>query len=94
MILNDYLSKAGWSHMISTLPGEEGHKELMDFATKIGMNHRWLQKSGTAEEHFDIKASKYALARDHGSTLVSSKIIVRHIQEKREHFDINQLNIE
>lgn len=77
--------------MISTLQGEDGHKELMDFATKIGMNHRWLQERGTAKEHFDVKASKYKMAIANGSTLVSSKIIVKNIQAKREHYEIEQI---
>lgn len=88
MIINDYISGAGWSHMISTLPGEEGHRELMAFATKIGMNYQWLQKEGQPDEHFDIKHSKYALARDHGSTLVSRRIMGEAIREKKEHADL------
>ena len=74
--------------MLSTLPGEEGHEELMAFATKIGMNHRWLQKVGQPDEHFDIKHSKYLLARDHGSTQVSRRILMKAIIEKREHAEL------
>lgn len=29
-------------------------EELLDMATKIGMNHKWIQDKETWQEHFDI----------------------------------------
>ena len=83
MIIHDKQTN-GWSHLLSTLYGEEGHKELMEFAAKIKLNPAWLQKKGQHDEHFDIRGSKYYAARDNGSTLVSKQIIGETVLAKRE----------
>ncbi len=36
--------------------------ELLSMADRIGVDRRWLQKPGTAQEHFDIALSKRAAA--------------------------------
>lgn len=41
------------SHMIA-----DTTEELLDMATKIGVNHKWIQHPGAAREHFDICLSK------------------------------------
>lgn len=43
-----------WSHLLSDLPGEAGHAELLDFACRLGLEARWIQNEGTATEHFDV----------------------------------------
>ncbi|KAB2807894.1 DUF4031 domain-containing protein [Pimelobacter simplex] len=43
-----------WSHLLSDLPGAAGHRELLDFADRLGIEARWIQKPGTAREHFDV----------------------------------------
>ena len=43
-----------WSHLLSDLPGPAGTSELLAFAESIGIETRWLQKPGTAREHFDV----------------------------------------
>ncbi|MDN5744148.1 MAG: DUF4031 domain-containing protein [Nocardioidaceae bacterium] len=43
-----------WSHLLSDLPGPAGTHELLTFAEEIGIETRWLQKPGTAHEHFDV----------------------------------------
>lgn len=73
----------GWSHLLSTLYGHEGHDELMEFAQKIGLEPSWLQHKGRPDEHFDIRASKYYAARDNGGTLVSKKILGKILVDKR-----------
>jgi hypothetical protein len=37
-------------------------EELLDMATRIGVNHKWIQHPGTYKEHFDIAKSKKDLA--------------------------------
>jgi len=41
--------------------------ELLEMAAKIGVNKKWLQKAGTAHEHFDICLSKKAKAIELGA---------------------------
>jgi hypothetical protein len=43
-----------WSHLLSDLPGEAGHRELLAFADRLGIEARWIQNPGTAKEHFDV----------------------------------------
>lgn len=43
-----------WSHLLSDLGGAEGRRELLDFADRLGIEARWIQKAGTSHEHFDI----------------------------------------
>jgi hypothetical protein len=51
--------------------------ELLDMATKIGVNHKWLQDKGTYQEHFDICASKKKLAIQYGA----KEITMRELSE-------------
>lgn len=67
------------SHMIA-----DSHEELLAVAAKIGVSARWLQKEGTADEHFDICEAKRARAIRCGAVSVSSKEIVRLIRNKRK----------
>lgn len=46
-----------WSHLFSDLPGEAGRRELLAFADRLGIEARWIQKPGTAREHFDVTES-------------------------------------
>ena len=41
------------SHMVA-----DSTAELLEMATKIGVDHKWIQYPGTAREHFDICLSK------------------------------------
>lgn len=58
--------------------------ELLAMADRIGVNRKWLQKPGTAHEHFDIALSKRALAVDAGAVEVSMMQIGRIIRARRE----------
>jgi hypothetical protein len=70
------------SHLMSTIPGEEGTKELKAFAKKIGLNPAWIQKEGTRKEHFDIFKSMINKAIQAGAKQVSSHELVRAIRIK------------
>lgn len=37
------------SHLIA-----DTHQELLEMVDKIGLNRKWIQKEGTAGEHFDV----------------------------------------
>jgi hypothetical protein len=57
--------------------------ELLAMADKIGVDRKWIQKAGTAYEHFDIAKSKRALAVDAGAIEVSSRDIGKLIRSRR-----------
>jgi hypothetical protein len=42
-------------------------QELLEMASKIGVERKWIQYPGTFREHFDIALSKRALAVKHGA---------------------------
>lgn len=42
------------SHMMSDIPGEEGTRELLAFALRIGLKEEWIQHRGGSGEHFDL----------------------------------------
>lgn len=72
------------SHMIA-----DNKKELLDMASKIGVNHKWIQeKSGDIwPAHFDICESKIKLAIGHGAKRITKRelglIINKMIKENR-----------
>lgn len=48
-------------------------EELLAMATKIGVNHKWIQDAGTHGEHFDICLSKKKKAIEHGAKEVTAR---------------------
>lgn len=56
------------SHMIADTTAE-----LLAMADRIGVDRKWLQKPGTAWEHFDIALSKRALAVEAGAIEISMR---------------------
>lgn len=80
----DYHGKfKGCSHMVSDLLGEDGHRELMDFAKRIGMRPEWLQKPGTEHEHFDIFGERRNRALRAGCVEVDRKRMGEVFKAKR-----------
>lgn len=79
---NKYLR---YSHLISDIAGDEGEKELLDFAITVGLNQKWEQKEGRYDCHFDIFGQamhdKMILF---GAKLVSLKEIAQILKRKRE----------
>ena len=47
--------------------------ELLEMATKLGIDHKWLQKPGTHQVHFDISAERRALALAMGAVSITYK---------------------
>lgn len=45
--------------------------ELLEMASLIGIDHNWLQKPGTHQEHFDISAERRILALEAGAIAIS-----------------------
>jgi hypothetical protein len=61
------------SHMMSTLPGEEGARELIVFARRLGLRPEWIQHAGTRRQHFDLVQAKRTLALRLGATEVPAR---------------------
>lgn len=71
------------SHLMSDLPGEAGSKELSAFASAAGLNPAWLQKAGTAYEHYDIMKGRHRTVRQMGAREVGRKEFVQIIKAKK-----------
>ncbi len=83
--------KAYWSHLFSSLSGEQGTTELLHFAQRLGLNIHWIQKRGTMYEHFDITSKFYDRAISLGARPVSMKQLFEIIRSKRETNSSKQL---
>ncbi len=59
-------------------------EELLAMADRIGVQRKWLQKAGTAHEHFDIALSKRRIAVAAGAVEVTFMDLGRIIRAKRE----------
>jgi NRPS condensation-like uncharacterized protein len=58
--------------------------ELVAMADRIGVQRKWLQKPGTAHEHFDIAMSKRALAVAAGAVEIDRRRLAEIIRAKQE----------
>jgi Protein of unknown function (DUF4031) len=72
-----------WCHMISDLCGEQGERELIAFASRLGLSARWIQRRGTEWVHFDLTPAGRATAVQAGATEVTSRELVARISVKR-----------
>lgn len=73
------------SHMASDLPGAAGTRELLEFATRIGLRGHWVQKPGEPTEHFDLFDAAIERARLAGAEQVSAReFIDLVVRPKRE----------
>lgn len=59
-------------HMIA-----DTRRELMEMADRIGVARKWIQRAGSAEEHFDIALSKRAMAVAAGAREVGFPSLAR-----------------
>jgi hypothetical protein len=55
-------------HMVA-----DTQEELLAMVDKIGVQRKWIQYKGTANEHFDIAYSKRCLAVKHGAKEIHFK---------------------
>ncbi len=51
----------------------DNKEELLDMATKIGVNLKWIQYEGTYKEHFDICLSMKKKALEFGAKEITWK---------------------
>lgn len=67
-------------------------EELLAMATKIGMDHKWLQKAGTHQVHFDISAERRAIALSYGAIAITYKEAGRITYQRRKSSESMVLN--
>lgn len=65
-------------HMIA-----DTRAELMGMVARIGVDPKWVQKTGTYQEHFDIALSKRRAAVAAGAIEVSRHDLVRRCMARR-----------
>ena len=75
--------KARYGRMFMCHMLADTRQELLAMATIIGVRHKWIQRSGTVYEHFDVCQAKKALAIQHGAIEVSRKEFLSLILKKR-----------
>lgn len=66
------------SHMMA-----DTTKELVAMANRIGVAEKWIQKKGTASEHFDICMSKRKLAVAAGAKELEWRGMVKLLKRKK-----------
>ena len=80
-----YLSPMGqfgrmkMSHMIA-----DTTDELVAMADKIGVARKWIQKRGTADEHFDVAMSARAKAVGFGAVEISMRELAMMCRGRRK----------
>jgi len=60
------------SHMIA-----DTRAELLDMASKIGLDEKYLQKKGQPQEHFDISMSYRSRAIENGASEITMRELAR-----------------
>ena len=76
MVLIDKNETSGWSHLVASTEAE-----LHEFARGIKCDKRFENKRGKFKPHYDLKGEEYDRAIEAGAILVSSKTIVRFLNE-------------
>lgn len=75
------LGRMKMCHMIA-----DSTEELLEIADHIGVARKWLQKAGTAHEHFDICKTKRAKAIDAGAVEITMRELgLKLIERKTKH---------
>lgn len=75
--------KAPYGRMVMCHMMADTTKELLEMADKIGVQRKWIQKSGTYMEHFDISKSKKKLAVLNGAKEVTRKELGKFMMNRK-----------
>lgn len=77
---------ATYGHMKMCHMFADSTGELLEFADKIGVARKWIQKQGTYKEHFDICSSKRTKALALGAVAITyPEGVKKLIDERKEH---------
>lgn len=72
------------AHLLSDLAGEEGTRELVEFAAALGIPAEAIQHAGRYSEHFDLAGPWLEAARAAGAEHVDRYRLVAILRAKRE----------
>ncbi len=75
--------RAKFGRMIMCHMMADTSRELVEIAEKIGIAHRWIQKPGTAYEHFDVSLEKRAMAVRAGAIEVTMRDLGMLIRKRK-----------
>lgn len=75
--------KHAFGRMVMCHMMADSTQELLEMADKIGVARKWLQKPGTAYEHFDVCKSARAKAVEHGARQVTSRDLGQIIRQRK-----------
>ena len=73
---------AGYRRMIMCHMMADTTEELLDMASKIGVNTKWIQYPGTPDEHFDVCLSMKKKAIALGAIPVTMREMVKYRAQK------------
>ena len=71
------------AHLLSDLPGEDGTRELVAFAARLGIPSAVIQCAGSYREHFDLAGPWLDAARAAGAVAVDRYQLVDILRRKR-----------
>jgi len=74
--------KAPFGRMIMCHMIADSTSELLNMADRIGIRRRWIQKSGTYREHFDVCSSKKKLAVELGAVEITQKQLLEMTRKR------------
>lgn len=70
-------------HLVSDIPGEEGERELHDFARKLRLRRGWFQRH-PVHPHYDLTTARAVRrAYDAGAQATTSREIARMFTGRR-----------
>lgn len=75
--------KARYWRMIMCHMIADTTEELLEMCDKIGVNKKWIQYPGTADEHFDICLSKKKKAIENGAVEIGMRELAKKIADRR-----------
>lgn len=58
--------------------------ELLAMADRIGLNRKWIQNPGSDREHFDVGATKRALAVRAGAVEIGAREVAAILRNRRD----------
>lgn len=71
------------AHLLSTLHGKEGTRELVAFAASIGMDPAWIQRRGEPREHFDLLGKERCGRAQAAGATVDRRLLAETLGAKR-----------
>lgn len=71
------------AHLLSDLAGEEGRRELAEFAAKIGLSGFRPHHAGEYNEHYDVAGQWYDAALREGAVPIDRHRLVAVLKAKR-----------